>query len=150
MRNNDKMKILLGLESGTDIGKIVFKLSEKYDVKMVNDAEEAYEFIHTFDPDLAILDYTLSKINPIDLHDGISFIHSHLKLVICVSNENYEVASRIWSKRAMDFIIKPFTVERFLLDVNKIVRYILDQRELDLLRKRINYYESVLKDLRGN
>lgn len=139
---SDKLKILIGLEAGAQRDEIVGILSENYSVATVSDSEEAYERIHSFDPDLAILDYALSKVNPIDLHEGISMIHSYVQVVICANAENLEVAHRVWSRRAMDFIIKPFSTGRFIQDVNKIIRYIYDKRELKQLRDHLRSLEK--------
>jgi len=143
-----KFKVLLGLEQNESTPRIIEILSKSYLVQTVIDTEDAYHHIHSFDPDLAILDYSLSKLHPINLHEGISFVHASLHLVICVTEENLEVAHRVWNRRAIDFILKPYTVDRFIHDVNKVVRYVLERRELDQLRKRINILEREMKQLR--
>jgi len=147
-KKTEKIKIVIGIEDSEQKQEIVKILSQTYSVQTASDSEEAYHVIHKFDPDLAILDYSLSKMHPIDLHEGISFVHSHVHLVICVTSENLEVARRVWHRRAMDFIFKPFHTTRFIQDVNKIIRYILDKRELDTLRKRINVIENELKKIK--
>ena len=147
-QKTNKFKILLGLDKRDPIDKIVKLLSKNFTIKVVNDAEEAYVQIHTFDPDLTILDYSIPKLNPIDLHDGISFVHSHMYLVLCVTSENLEVARRVWNKRAMDYIFKPIQTEHFIQDVYKIVRYIIDRKELDLLRSQIKVLEEKLKNVK--
>jgi len=144
----DEFKILLGLNKNDPVDEIVEVLSNKFNVKCVSDAEEAYAIIHTFDPDLTILDYSIPKLNPIDLHDGISFVHSHMYLVLCVTAENLEVARRVWNKRAMDYIFKPIQKEHFVQDVNKIVRYIIDRRELEYLQQQIKFLEEQFNKLK--
>jgi two-component system, OmpR family, response regulator VicR len=149
----EKIKLLIGLEEGSKTDEILANLKTSYNVEMVYDSEEAYQKIHVFDPDIAILDYALSKIHPIELYEGISMVHFHLRVVICVNNENLEVASRIWKQRAIDFILKPFTAEQFVLDVNKVVRHVLDLRENESLKKKIVLLEnelSLLKKAKGN
>ncbi len=152
MNNNhkkkDKIKIVIGMEDSAQKEEIVEILSQTYSVETASDSEEAYHLIHKFDPDLVILDYSLSKMHPIDLHNGISFIHSYMHLVICVTSDNLEVARRVWHRRAMDFIFKPYHTVCFVQDVNKIVRYILDKRELDKLHRRIKAMEDELKEIK--
>jgi response regulator of citrate/malate metabolism len=149
MENNTQIKILIGLEDDMPKNEIVENLSEFYSVVTVKDCEEAYHTIHSFDPDLAILDYSLSKLHPIDLHEGIAMVHSYVHVVICATVENLEVAERVWSRRAMDFIVKPITSGRFVQDVHKIIRYIIDKRELTQLRKRIKAIEDQIGTLKG-
>jgi len=149
MAADEQLKIIIGLEEGHQKDDIIRILSESYEVMVVDDCEEAYHKIHSFDPDLAILDYSLSKVHPIDLHEGISMVHSYVQVVICATAENLEVARRVWSRRAMDFIVKPITNERFIQDVNKIIRYIIDKRELKQLRLRMKAVEEEIEKLKG-
>jgi DNA-binding NtrC family response regulator len=136
------IKILLALTGDAKRVAIVHALSKKFSIETASDAEEAYHAIHKFNPDIAILDYNLSKINPIDVFDGVSLVHHTVYYVICVTNENLEVARRVWKRRAMDFIIKPYDVKRFVQDINKLVRYVFEQRELKYLRKRVKALET--------
>ncbi|MBU1864037.1 MAG: response regulator [Candidatus Omnitrophica bacterium] len=142
------VKILIGMEDSEQKKEIVDILSETFTVHAVSDSEEAYQEIHKFDPDLVILDYSLSKINPIDLHDGIAFIHSYISMVICATEENLEVARRVWSRRAIDFIIKPFETGSFIQDVNKIMRNLINKREVDALSKQVKQLEEAIKKIR--
>jgi DNA-binding NtrC family response regulator len=144
-----RIKILLGLERNTQTVEIAERLGESFDVIVVHDAEEAYQKIHSFDPDIAIFDYGLAKIHPIELHEGISMVHFYIHVVICVNEENLLVARRIWQKRAIDFILKPFDLERFINDVHKIVRHVIDQRTIERLAKKIESLESEIGKLRG-
>jgi hypothetical protein len=48
----------------------------------------------------------------------------------------------------MDFIMKPFTTDRFIQDVNKIIRYIYDKRELKELRARIKVIETEIAHIK--
>ncbi len=149
LMSDEKLKIIIGLEDSVQKDEIIAILSEAYSVMTVDDCEDAYHKIHSFDPDLAILDYSLSKVHPIDLHEGIAMIHSYVQVVICVTAENLEVARRVWSRRAMDFIMKPIKTDRFIQDVNKIIRYIIDKRELKQLRLRVKAIEDEIAKLKG-
>jgi DNA-binding NtrC family response regulator len=136
------IKILLALTDDAKTIPIVHALSKKFSIETASDAEEAYHVIHKCNPDIAILDYNLSKIHPIDVFNGMSLVHHTVCYIICVTYENLEVARRAWNKRAMDFIVKPYDVKRFIEDVNKLVRYVLEQRELKYLRKRVKALET--------
>ena len=142
------MKILIGLEDKKQRDEIVSVLSRTFTVVTAFDSEEAYERIHHIDPDLAILDYTLSKINPINLYDGIAFIHSNVHMVICVTSENLEVARRVWSRRAIDFILKPIQTDRFVHDVLKITRYLVDKAELEAVREQVETLQQEIDSLK--
>lgn len=138
----DKPKVVIGLYEFSGIDEVNDRLSSMYDLEVVADTEEAYHTIHVFKPDIAILDYSLSKIHPIELYEGIALAHAHVHFIICVTDDNYKVAQKVWKRRACDFIFKPFTVEQFISDVNKIVRNVFDLKEIDILKKRIKELEA--------
>lgn len=133
----NELKILIGIEPGPDRDAIVRELRRPFIVDTVDDTEQAYDKIHHFDPDIAVLDYSLDKIHPINLHDGISLVHSYLVMVLCVTEENLQVAFRAWQKRSMNYILKPYTVERFVHDVRKIARHVMDQNKIKELRREV-------------
>jgi len=143
-----KTKIVIGLHEYPVLEEIQKRLSGMHDLEIVSDTEEAYHTIHVFKPDIAILDYALSKIHPIELYEGIALAHPHVHFVICVSDDNYKVAQKVWKRRSCDFIFKPFTVDQFVSDVNKIVRNVFDLKEIDNLKKRIFELETEIDRLR--
>ena len=140
----EKVKIVIGLKENNVLDDIKYNLSKMYIVEFVNDAEEAYHAIHDFKPNIVILDFSLEKIHPIELYEGVSMVHSHIGFVICVTEDNFKVAERVWSKRACDFIFKPFTPSQFINDINKIVRNFFDMQEIDILRKKVALLEKEL------
>ncbi len=143
-----KTKIVIGLHEYEQIEVIAHCLKDMHEVEIVYDTEEAYHTIHVFKPDIAILDYALSKIHPIELYEGIALAHPHVHFVICVTEDNYKVAQKVWKRRSCDFIFKPFSPEQFVSDVNKIVRNVFDMKEIDSLRKRIKDLEGEIDQLR--
>ena len=142
-----KTKIVIGLEKYDRIDEIAERFKDMHDVEFVNDSEEAYHAIHVFKPDIAILDYALSKIHPIELYEGIALAHSSVHFVICVTEENYRVAQTIWKQRSCDFIFKPFFPEQFMSDVNKIVRNVYDMREINELKLKIDDLKNEINRL---
>ncbi|MBN1493911.1 MAG: response regulator [Candidatus Omnitrophica bacterium] len=143
-----QFRVLLALESEQKNKAIQQVLDEFYVVQVARDAEEVYSIIHQFQPDLAVLDYSLTNINPIELHEGIEFLHPHTKFVICVTNENLEIAKRIWLHRSIDYIRKPIGDDHIIDDINKLVRHILDQREIKGLQEQINRLKDENEKLR--
>lgn len=145
---NSKFRVLLALENEAINEQVHYLLSEHYDVRTAHDADDVYHLIHTFQPWLAVLDYNLTTINPIDLHEGVEFLHPQTKFVICVTTENLEVARRVWCKRAIDYIRKPIDQYRIRDDINKIVRHIIDQHEIRTLETKITAFEKENEKLR--
>ncbi len=143
-----KLKLVIGLKDKEIMFFAKERLKESFDVESVEDSEGAYHVIHTFKPDMAILDFSLDKIHPIELYEGVSFIHPETHFVICVTDDNFKVAEKIWKKRSCDFIFKPFTLEQFVNDVNKIVRNYFDMKEIARLRKRVLELEAEIERIK--
>ncbi len=143
-----KVRIAIGLHEYKHINEVVDILGQMHDIEIVADSEEAYHTIHAFKPDIAVLDYALSKIHPIELYEGIALAHANVHFVICVTEENYRIAQRVWKRRASDFIFKPFHPAQFVNDINKIVRNVFNFKEIEELNERIKLLEKELKNLR--
>jgi DNA-binding NtrC family response regulator len=142
--------VVLALENAEKNERVQKALQGHYEVKLAKDADEVYALIHQFQPDLAILDYNLTRINPIELHEGIEFLHPTTKFVICVTDENLEVAKRVWFQRSIDYIRKPVGDKHFIDDINKLVRHIVDQRQIHTLQdevRRLNEENEKLRKL---
>jgi len=140
--------VVLALETNEKNESVKRALEGHYEIKLAQNAEEVYALIHQYQPDLAILDYNLTKINPIDLHEGVEFLHPLTKFVICVTDENLEVAKRVWFQRAVDYIRKPVGDKHFIDDINKLVRHIIDQRHIKTLQSEIERLQEENDKLR--
>jgi DNA-binding NtrC family response regulator len=145
---NKQFRVLLALESDEKNKTIGKALEEFYIVQVAKDADEVYSIIHQFQPDLAVLDYSLTNINPIELHEGIEFLHPNTKFVICVTEDNLAVAKKIWLHRSIDYIRKPISDGNVVDDINKLVRHILDQREISGLQGQIRRLKEENEKLR--
>ncbi len=141
-------KVLLALEDFDSAEYCKENLSDYCTVHIVGNAEQVYEALHNIQVDLAVLDYSLPSVNPIELHEGMDLLHPNTTVVLCVTAENREVASRIWHKRAVDYIQKPFDDTRLVDDINKVLRYIVAQNYIRRLEKRILQLESNMKNLK--
>jgi PleD family two-component response regulator len=141
--------ILLGIEDRDLIEYCKQQLSSYCIVHVAYDAQGVYQIMHEAKIDLAILDYSLPNVNPIELHEGMAFLHPETTIVLCVSPENRAVATRIWHKRAMDYIYKPTEGPRFVDDINKVLRYTVVQDYVRKLEVRIMQLEKQLKEFRG-
>ena len=147
---NKKIRLALGLGKNEKIEEIVAELRTMYEVEIVSDSEEAYHTIHVFKPDLAVLDFSLSKIHPIELYEGVALAHANVKFVLCVTEDNFQVAMRVWKRRSVDFIFKPFYPAQFVNNVNTIVRSMISAVEIKDLTKKISKLEAEIADLKKN
>ena len=136
-----EFRILFALANDALQAEIAARLEKYYTIRGAENAEAVTDAIHEFQPQLAIIDYALADVNPIEIDEGLKFLHPDTKIVLCVTDENLEVASRIWHKRAIDYIRKPLDIDHMEDDVNKIVRHLLDQVYKESLAKKLNDLE---------
>lgn len=139
----EKFRLYIGLEDKTLEAEVIDELSSVFSVSPVLDTAHAYDVIHKGAPDMLIIDYALAKINPVDLYDGVSVFHD-VPIVLCVSEENYEVTRRVWKKRSIDYILKPFSKQRFIFDVYKAVRHLMLVQDHERLIKELDLYKNAL------
>ncbi len=111
--------------------------TESKNDKIVNDLLE-------LQPDLAILDYYISEIEVIELCEKISGDYPSSNIVICVNIDDLQLAKKKWRMRAMDYIVFPVDEVQFVEAVNKVIRYVIMDRERnDLIRERIEFRYAV-------
>jgi len=146
---SNKIRVLLALETETLTQLVQEKMQEQYVIQTAKDAEDVYTIIHKFQPDLAVLDYSLTSVNPIELHEGIEFLHPNTTFVICATSENLEVARRIWLKRSIDYIRKPVDADMLIDNIHKIVRHIIDQRHIRELKGTLAELQAENKRLKS-
>jgi len=142
-------KILLAIEDAAVAEDCKNNLGDSCAVTLVSSSEEVYEVLHDVKVDLAVLDYSLSNVNPIELHEGMALLHPNTTVVLCVTRENREVATRIWRKRALDYIQKPFDGILLVDNINKVLRHIVAQDYIRKLEQRILKLEDEMKKLKG-
>jgi len=145
-----KIKVVIGLPRYERLDAVVPKLRTMYDVETISDSEEAYHTIHVFKPDVAVLDFALSKIHPIELYEGIALAHPYVNFILCGTEDNFQIAQRVWKQRACDFIYKPFTPDQFVANINRIVRNIINVKEIEQLKQYIGELEAKLAGPQGS
>jgi len=150
MGTKETVRIVVGLGDCERSEEIINQLKTMYEVEVVGDSEEAYHTIHVFKPHLAILDFSLSKIHPIELYEGVALAHAGVTFVLCVTEDNYKVAQKIWKQRSVDFIFKPFFPLQFVNNLNTIVRNLLNTRYLQENQDQIKSLQEEIDRLKSS
>lgn len=133
-------------------------ISKIVDLKLVaagKDALEAYQILQTKDVDLMFLDIQMPDLN------GIEFLKSLNRKPKTIFTTAYrEFALDGFELEAVDYLLKPITFERFFKSVDRILRDVKRESEVDFLifksggfnrkflLKDILYFESVGNDVR--
>lgn len=98
--------------------KVIENFCEKVDFitlqKSFNKPGEALKYLNKFPVDLLFLDINMPSVN------GIEFYKQMKQNIMVIFTTAYtEYAVEGFNLNAVDYILKPFTLERFLLAVNK-------------------------------
>ncbi|MBU1863395.1 MAG: response regulator [Candidatus Omnitrophica bacterium] len=133
-----KVHIFIGHTDPSFIEKVKPLLERSYTVSASSNGGEILNSVLELQPDIAVLDFTIPEIDVLKLCEQLTGGTSEINAVIYVSLEQLSLAKKKWRQRAFDYIIGHSDPQEFFEDVNKIVRYILIERERErLIRTKI-------------
>ena len=96
----------------------------EYDFTYVEAAtgEDGIHLFKTEKPDLVIMDITMPGMNGIEAVEKIMSIDPDAKIIMCSSMGYQEKVVDAITAGAVDFIIKPYTSEKILRAVEKVMK----------------------------
>lgn len=91
-------------------------------VQTANNGFDAGELIHTFKPDLVILDIGMEKIDGFQICEKIKANHltGHIKIIIITGLLGEDLESKAYALGADSFITKPVRREKLLNEIDRI------------------------------
>lgn len=98
---------------------IRMRLQREPDIEIVGEASngfDAVKLIETAKPDIVFLDVKMPELDGFELIDRVSGVH--LPIVVFVTAHD-RFAIRAFETHALDYLLKPFTVERFASALNR-------------------------------
>jgi two-component system, LytTR family, response regulator len=107
------MRVLIVDDEPPARAKLRRLLSSKAEVEIVGEAasgREAVEQIATLEPDLVFLDVQMPELNGFEVIDAIG-VEQMPRVVFVTAFDDY--ALRAFEVQALDYLLKPFTPERF-------------------------------------
>jgi len=84
-----------------------------------SNGSEAVEKYHQFKPDLVTMDITMPVMDGIEAVKQIKLKDLKAKIVMCSALE--PLAVQAIQAGAIDFVVKPFDIDRFLAAVNRVL-----------------------------
>ena len=133
---------VLFVDDEEDIRKVMSMLLKKF-FKSVDIAENGEEVLKKYlqkEYDIIITDFTMPKMNGVELIEKVKAINPNQKIIILSAHQDKEDFYKALLAQADGYLIKPFDVEVF----KKIIRKISHQIELE----KINYqYQNSLEKL---
>lgn len=130
----DKVQILL-IDDEPDSCKALSLLLQRsgYKIKSCHSGEQALEILNTQFFDLVISDLLLPGVNGIDILKHIKEKSPQTSVILITGNASAETAVEAMKEGALDYITKPFNVERLKIQVAKAVeksRLVLENQYL--------------------
>jgi DNA-binding NtrC family response regulator len=101
-------------------------------VNLFKTGKEALERIDKLKPDLVMIDYQIKDISAVSLQQEIMKRKSDSTVVMISNIDRTQISLESMKRRAMDYIYRSNDPERFLNDVCKLVRYIIETKKMTI------------------
>jgi len=140
------MPLILVVDDDRDTRTVIKNLilNKGYDVVEAKDADEAFNLIDTNDIDIALIDLVLGDLSGIDVLRKIKKENPEISVIIFTGHADVPTAVEAIKLGALDYIVKPFSNDEFLLIIEKALKERRISREFEAIKKHI--YSHNLKD----
>lgn len=114
---------ILIIEDETTLAKNMKTYLERhaYDVRITQSAEEGFQQLETFKPDVILLDLQLPGMNGLEALSRIRDCDPQVKVVIITAHGNIETAVDAMKSGAYDFVNKPLVLAKLKVLLDKAV-----------------------------
>jgi two-component system chemotaxis response regulator CheY len=85
------------------------------------DGKEALDLFFRIKPDLLISEIVLPKVNGLQVLNKIREEDKDARLIICSSVSQETMIEQAMARGADSYIVKPFNIQRFLVEVNRVL-----------------------------
>jgi len=96
-------------------------LSEEYALAYASNGEEAVDYVKTHDPDLAILDIKMPKMNGLEALRQIKQAKPEIQVLMITGYESGDVAAQAIRLGASDYLTKPLDREKVLTQIRALL-----------------------------
>jgi len=98
-------------------------LGGDYELEFVSNGEEAIEYVRLRNPEVAILDIKMPKMNGLEALGRIKQLKSHVCVVMITGYESSDVAAQASRLGACGYLTKPFDRESILAQIKEILEH---------------------------
>lgn len=104
-----------------ELSKTLLKKSGCEIVEEAGDGEEGLNKYKELNPDLVLLDISMPKVSGVDCLKAIREYDEDAKVIICSSFGKENIVREAIKLGAIDFIVKPYDSDEFMLKIKKIL-----------------------------
>jgi two-component system chemotaxis response regulator CheY len=108
------------------IKKIEKRILEESGHEIVGDASDGIQAIELYmkiKPDIVIMDITMPHVNGIEALKKILAFDHEAKVIMCSALSHEKALYQAVKAGAREYIIKPFTTERLVSSINKVLHH---------------------------
>lgn len=157
-QNSHKILIVDDEENIRDYIETVLQCAH-YQTEQAGDGVEALEKIHTFKPDIVVLDYMMPRMTGLEVLRQLASLKLMIPCIIVTGRGSEEIAVTMLKEGAFDYITKPFYEEELLNTVANAIDFAGDletdgqiiselhylKKENKFLKDQVNFMRKVLK-----
>jgi len=122
---------------------IVLK-DEGYEVKAVENGQEAVDMLLQFHPDLVLLDQQMPVMTGVEALEQIKLLNPNQTVIFVTAFGSISLAVDAVKKGAYDFIEKPFDNDHLILKVNRAIEHCRMKKEITVLHKRLSTQQTIV------
>ncbi|MDF2522693.1 MAG: two-component system response regulator [Clostridiales bacterium] len=144
------MKKILIAEDEKNMRWILRKNLEEdgFEVIEAADGEEAFNLYVDLEPDMAIVDYKMPKIDGMEVLRRIKKINDQIPIIMVTAHGSTDAAVEAMKLGALDYISKPFDIHELKMTIKKVLKIDQLSKEVEFLKTQI--FEGMDKKIIGN
>jgi len=100
------------------------KVLQEFGHQIVGDASNGRQAIELYmkeKPDIVLMDITMPEVNGLEALKKILEFDPHAKIIICSALSHEKILYQAVKSGAKEYIIKPFSTERLVSTINKVL-----------------------------
>jgi signal transduction histidine kinase len=148
MEINQKGKVLI-IDDAPSVARFTSEvLKKEYQIRIADSGEEALEILHTYHPDIVLLDIVMPGMSGIEVCKKIRTNpdFAFMKIIMISSKTQIEERIKGYEAGADDYIGKPFKREELLAKVRVFFRLKLAEDQLHEMNEKLNEQVRIRTD----
>lgn len=125
---------------------MVEALKNDYRVEGFSNPEEGLKYFRKHLPDLVITDYKMNPIDGMTVLNEVKKISPQTEVILITAYGTVDIAVSAMKNGAADFVTKPFSVDEFLIKVEKIVRLARERKQFERIDEENRYLRETIRD----